>query len=578
MCMKAPGCTVWTLDLSKSPGTCWLRTLNTTQVAKGLCTTGRIGQAPPQEPPAPSGLKNVLFFAIDDLRPELSIYGSTKVYSPHMDALAKESMVFERMYTAVAVCGPARTAILTGRRPDTTRNWRLGDASEYWRNTIPNASSLPQYFKERGYVTIGQGKVFHPGALSGDDDKAYSWSPEGLPYYAGKQKASKSDIIGNHPLGWAMYNVSDDSLMQDGDIADNAIKHLKGFKDQGGEKPFFLAVGFHRPHMPEQCPVRYYDMYPLEKVDLPLNPAPPVGVPSVAVQTSQQHRHWLDLDTQTGPCVENFTAWSNATICRYPDEVAKQMRRAYRACTSFVDAQVGRVIQTLKGLGLFDNTVIVLWGDHGWHLGELNMWAKYSNFEAATRIPFVMHLAGQVQGQRTSALVEANDIFPTVAEAAGLPVPPLCDSPGSTAKDCVEGISAVPLWDKPLSWKTAAFSQYPRPYSGFPTPQSDLPQPFPADGPEAVMGYAIRVNEFRYVEWVGFNHKTATPDWSHVYGRELYSHEASPVPDSTFNYENENLATDSKYEDIVKDLSSRLKKGWRYELPQIQSSLDSVVI
>eukprot|EP00927_Polykrikos_kofoidii_P010377 TRINITY_DN14384_c0_g1_i1.p1 TRINITY_DN14384_c0_g1~~TRINITY_DN14384_c0_g1_i1.p1 ORF type:complete len:659 (+),score=54.33 TRINITY_DN14384_c0_g1_i1:39-1979(+) len=582
VCRNTTGCSVWTLNMKKSPGTCWLRNMITAQISKDFCTTGHLGRGPPPpapSPPAPRGAKNVLFFAIDDMRPELGMYGSSRVLSPHMDDLAKTSMVFDRMYTAVAVCGPARTAILVGRRPDTTRNWKLDDPAEYWRNTLPNAGSLPQYFKEHGYVTLGQGKIFHPGALHGFNDFEHSWSPESLPYYTGHQRAAKSSIVGDHPDGWAIYNISDDSLMLDGDIADHAIESLQTLTARKEARPFFMGVGFYKPHMPEECPSRYFDMYPLEKVDLPADLTPPQGAPSIAVQTSQQHRAWLNLETAKGPCVENFTAWADAGRCRYSNAVAKDMRRAYWACISFVDAQVGRVIQKVKDLGFYDSTVIVLFGDHGWHLGELNMWAKYTNYEHATRIPFLMHLAGQTEGQRTAAFVEANDIFPSVVEAAGLPVPSLCSSRDSQEAYCVEGLSALPLWDAPnMVWKSAAFSQYPRPFSGFPMPQPDLPHAFRLGDDEAVMGYACRENSFRYVEWVGFNHSVALPDWSLIYGRELYSHERSPVPDASFNYENINLANEPEYADMVKSMSARLRLGWRHAMPPTTGVLSDGVL
>eukprot|EP00927_Polykrikos_kofoidii_P010378 TRINITY_DN14384_c0_g2_i1.p1 TRINITY_DN14384_c0_g2~~TRINITY_DN14384_c0_g2_i1.p1 ORF type:complete len:674 (+),score=76.27 TRINITY_DN14384_c0_g2_i1:138-2024(+) len=575
-CRNTTGCTVWTLNTKERPGICWLRTRRTAPVNREFCTTGHLdGEATPGPSPlAPRGAKNVLFFAIDDLRPELGLYGSSAVQSPHMDDLAKTSMVFERMYTAVAVCGPARTAILVGRRPDTTRNWKLDDAAEYWRNVLPDAASLPQYFKEHGYITLGQGKIFHPGALHGFNDVEHSWSPESLPYHIGRQRAAKSSIIGDHPDGWAIFDIDDDSLMIDGDIADHAAQSLQTLAARKEKRPFFMGVGFFKPHMPEECPIKYYDMYALEAVDLPANPAPPKGAPSVAVQPSKEHREWLNLDSAQGACVENFTAWTDPGQCRYADSVAKEMRRAYRACISFVDAQVGRVLQAVKDYGFYDSTVVVLFGDHGWHLGDLNMWAKYTNYEQATRMPFLMHLAGQTDGLRTAALVEANDIFPSVAEAAGLPAPPLCSSRDSQEAYCVEGVSTLPLWDAPDQvWKRAAFSQYPRPFSGFPSPQLDLPFPFRTGNKETVMGYATRENAFRYVEWVSFDHLSALPDWNIIYGRELYSHETSPVPDASFNYENVNLADSPEYAAIVKSMSERLRLGWREAMPPTKRAL-----
>jgi iduronate 2-sulfatase len=542
-------------------------------------------------------VRPVLFFAIDDLRPSLGLYGVKEVKTPNFDALSERSLVFERMYTAVSVCAPARTAILTGRRPDTTHNWAISPA-EYWRDVLPNASSLPQYFVQHGYNTMGGGKIFHPGAVSGSDDIAHSWNN---PYFHGVPNATMPDNC-TKGFGYCRYTDTADADLQDGKTASWAKAQLENIQQKringSDTRPFFLGVGFHKPHMPEYCPSKYWDLYEPSQLELPKNPFGPTGTPQIAVQTSQQWRHWLNLSTQKGACVTDYQAW-NSTACMPSTTVSRAMRWAYYSCISYTDALLGDTIAALTQLQLADNTVIVAWGDHGWHLGELNQWAKYTNFEAGTRIPFLVHMPGQTTAIRTSALSEANDIFPTIADLAGLPVPPLCPQENAVtpwqnnAQEmyCVEGISLKPLWQNPTRpWKSAAFSQYPRPYSGFPSTATGLP-PFAhahGSGPcnatdaqvaychegEQVMGHTIRIDKWRYTEWTKFDASKGLADWSVLYGKELYSHTASPVPSPDFNYENENVANRPEHEVLVKKLSAQLHAGWRPALPpNFRSSL-----
>ena len=227
-------------------------------------------------------LKNVLFFAVDDLRPELGTYGYDMIKSPNIDSLASKSIVFERAYCQVAVCSPSRASLLTGRRPDSNHVWRIA-SDEYWRMTT-NATSIPQYFKENGYISIGMGKIFHPGAPSGNDDEKYSWSPEGLPYYHAPNTASRT--YGS----WHSFEGYRDNQLPDGLIADRAIDVLQQFKKNhtnGDNRPFFLAVGFHKPHLPFYAPSKYYDLYPpAEQIELPKNPDVPKDMPDVAYLVS----------------------------------------------------------------------------------------------------------------------------------------------------------------------------------------------------------------------------------------------------------------------------------------------------
>ena len=402
-------------------------------------------------------LKNVLFFAVDDLRPELGAYGSSIVKSPNLDVLASKSMVFERAYCQIAVCSPSRASLLTGRRPDTNHVWDIA-ADEYWRD-YTNATSIPQYFKENGYVSIGMGKIFHPGAPSGNDDKAYSWS---LPYYHSPLEAK----VNRSGPAWVSYEGYEDNQLPDGQVADNAISTLREIKQNlsaGDNTPFFLAVGFHKPHLPFRAPSKYYDLYPpAEQIEPPKNPDVPTGFPPIAralveIMSYEDIKNFYPNMTK---CRTNVQASLYGKECRIPEDYSRILRRAYYSCISFTDTNIGKVIDELEKLGLANNTITVLWADHGWQLGEHNHWCKHTNFEDATHVPFMIRVPGITDnGMQSSALVELIDIFPTITELAGLDVPPMCTQDNKQLT-CVEGTSLTPLLKTPdQQWKKAAFSQ-----------------------------------------------------------------------------------------------------------------------
>ena len=508
-------------------------------------------------------LKNVLFIAVDDLRTELGTYGHTQIVTPNFDSLASKSLVFERAYCQVAVCSPSRTSLLTGRRPDTNHVWRIAN-DEYWRN-YTNATTIPQYFKENGYISVGMGKIFHPGAPNGDDDIAYSWS---LPYY----HSPLQPFYGwNLTSSWWSFDGFEDNQLPDGQIADNAIETLRQLKQnqsKGDDRPFFLAVGFHKPHLPFYAPSNYFDKYPpVDQIKLADNPDVPTDFPPIARSTALANRY-KDIDqlfSNVSECHEDAKVSLSSKRCHMPDSKARELRRAYYACISYTDAQIGKVLAELQSQGFADDTVIVLWADHGWQLGEHNHWCKFTNFEDATHVPFMIRVPGVTdQGMRTKALVELIDIFPSVTELAGLVVPPVCPEDGKKLLTCVEGTSVAPLLENPdRQWKKAAFSQYPRPASGM----KIIPNkpPFPKDShEEAVMGYTIRVDSYRFTEWYGFDHTTATTHFDDIWGTELYNH-TEPVV--FFNDENVNLAVKPEMKSLVEDLRHMLQAGWRAALP-----------
>ena len=509
--------------------------------------------------------KDVLFISIDDLRTQLGCYGHQEMKTPNIDSLASRSLVFDNAYCQVALCSPSRASLLTGRRPDTNHVWRIAN-DEYWRR-YTNATTIPQYFKENGYLSIGMGKIFHPGAPSGQDDVAYSWS---FPYFHSALQGPYGSQ-NKTAAAWAFQGFQDNQL-PDGQIADQAVTtilEIQQNRSKGDNTPFFLAVGFHKPHLPFYAPAKYFDLYPpASEFKLAENMDAPQGMPPIAFSTMNTLTMYNDvratLPTNWRQCHMDPEQAPNSTLCRIPDDMARQMRRAYSACISYIDAQVGRVLNELEQQGLADNTVIVLFGDHGWQLGEHNEWCKFTNFEDATHSPFMLRVPGVTdQGSRTKALVELIDIFPTLTELAGVETPPLCPKTGKSPLACVEGTSAAPLLQDPTQeWKKAAFSQFPRPSSGF----SQIPghPPFTNDHGENVMGYTVRVDSYRYTEWVTFDRDTATPNWDDVWGVELYNH-TDPVV--FFNDENINMANMPSMKSVVTELHQVLKAGWRSAQP-----------
>jgi iduronate 2-sulfatase len=480
---------------------------------------------------AQDGKYNVLFIAVDDLRPELGCYDTPMIKTPHIDALAKTGTVFNRAYCQQAVCSPSRTSLLTGCRPDTTK---IYDLHTHFRLHQPDIITLPQYFKKHGYHTQSLGKIYH-GLL--DDPQSWSvrsWFPRDQLYgkpenlaevkkmkeqlrskgKLKKLKAAKRDPktgtvlklgknVGARALGpaWEDPDVPDNAL-RDGMLADKAIKVLGQVKD----KPFFLAVGFYRPHLPFVAPKKYFDLYQPQELQLAGNPFPPEDVPKIALMNFGELRTYSDIPKQGA----------------VSDKKARELIHAYYATVSYVDAQIGRVLTELDRLGLRENTVIVLWGDHGWQLGEHGLWCKHTNFEVATRSPLIFSAPKQAnRGITTDALVEFVDVYPTLVEMCDLPMP-----------EKLEGASLLSVINKPdQPWKKAAFSQYPR---------------------GKMMGYSMRTNRYRYTEWG----KPGKPP----VGVELYDHKEDPD-------ENVNIAGQPDHKNLIAQLSKQLHAGWREAMP-----------
>src|SRR5688572_31340024 len=457
---------------------------------------------------------NVLFIAIDDLRPQLGCYGNAQMKTPHMDALAESGLRFNNAYCQQAVCSPSRISLLTGRRPDTTK---IYDLNTHNRKTMPDVVTLPQHFKNNGYHSQGFGKVYHRGL----DDEA-SWS---VPHtdnramqYCEEQiiaKIKESGAQGWEQGGkvkgpaWEIAECEDNAL-PDGWITDRAIEALAKL---GKDKPFFLAVGLEKPHLPFVAPKKYFDLYPPESITLPPDMKAPENVPPIALTNYAELRAYPGVPKGREPFDEAF---------------AKDLIRGYYAATSYADAQVGRLLAELDALKLRDSTIVVLWGDHGYQLGEQNLWCKHTNFENSTRSALMIAAPGAGPKGKTDALVELVDVYLTLCALAKLSPP-----------DGLEGTSFAPLMEDPKRpWKTAAFSQYPR--------QGDK-----------VMGYSIRTERYRYTEWQS---DWRTPDGAKVVARELYDHHSDPR-------ETCNIADRAEHKKLVDDLSEQLKAGWRAAAP-----------
>ncbi|GEM_PF-115509 len=472
---------------------------------------------------------NVLFLVSDDLRPELGCYGNSIIKSPNIDRLAERGIVFNRAYCQQAVCSPSRSSVMTGMRPDTTKVW---DLNTHFRKALPEVVTLSQLFKNHGYFTQGMGKIYHGGLVD-----LPSWSatatatatatalmgqdPDVVP--AKKTGGAKKKIAESKPANDAenenpdkltstdrgpAFRATDDPVNGGGEgkLADEAIAALGKLK--ANAQPFFLAVGFHKPHLPFYSPKAYWDLYDPAKIPLADNRFLPKGAPAYAL-------------------VGKPELWSYSgvpDVSHLPDDYARQLKHGYYAAVSYMDAQLGRVLDELDRLGLAENTIVILWGDHGWKLGEHDRWAKHSNVEDDTHAPLIISVPGmKAVGKKTDALVEFVDMYPTLAELAGLPLP-----------ENLEGLSFKPLLDDPhRPWKSAAFSQYPRTVKG-----------------RKLMGSSMRTDRYRFTRWM------ERDDHSKVDAVELYDHQNDPQ-------ENVNIANDSANKALVEKLNAQWLAGWK---------------
>lgn len=427
---------------------------------------------------------NVLFIASDDLTCALGTYGNPIVKSPNIDRLAARGVRFDRAYSQFPLCNPSRASIMTGRRPDEIGVYNL---TTHFRAAMPDVVTLSQYFMNHGYFSARAGKIYHYGVPTqigtpGLDDPP-SWNrtvnPKGRDKLEEKQV---SNLTPKYGLGIALSYLAaegTDHEQTDGKVADAAIEMMRDHRDE----PFFVAAGFYRPHTPYIAPKRYFDLYPLESIPAPPNPTESLrGVPPVALWRPQMF-------------------WGLNSIQQ------REIIRAYYASVSFMDAQVGRLLDALDELGLTDNTIVIFWSDHGYLLGEHGQWQKQSLFEESARVPLIIAGPGVVKGQPSERVVELLDVYPTLVELAGL-----------SGRPAVSGRSLLPLLREPArSWPYAAFSQVDR-------------------------GSSIRTEVWRYSEWGRNGEK----------GTELYDHRVDPL-------EQHNLAQDPNRADLIAELSRELR-------------------
>jgi iduronate 2-sulfatase len=468
---------------------------------------------------------NVLFVAVDDLKPTIGCYGDKLARTPNIDRIAATATLFERAYCMQAVCSPSRNALLTGLRPEVLRIYDLGTN---FRKRAPEVNTLPQWFKQHGYSSHGIGKIFHVGH-GNHEDKA-SWS---VPHFQRKTvgyalpenraKMTREEALFSNAGGdvsklprgaaYEKADVSDDTYA-DGQIATESINRLRGFKESG--TPFFLAVGFLRPHLPFNAPKKYWDMYEPAAFKLAERATPPDGAPAFAPQSSGELRQYAGIPDK-GPM---------------PEDLQRTLIHGYYAAISYMDAQLGRVLDELEKLGLAENTIVILWGDHGWHLGDHGMWCKHTNYEQATRAPLLISAPGRRTPQRSRSLVEFVDIYPTLCELAGLEKP-----------SHLQGESLVPILDAPTTTRAAAFQVYPRGSN--------------ETGP--LLGHAVRTDRWRYVEWQKAD--------STAVARELYDIEKDPQ-------ETVNLANQSDQAAVVEEHASLLKARLQKPAPDGLKLLD----
>lgn len=475
---------------------------------------------------------NILFIAIDDLKPDLACYGVKQVISPNIDRLAQSGVVFTNSHCNQAICGPSRVSLLTGLRPDRTK---VHDLKTQMREVNQSAVTIPEHFKKNGYLTMGVGKIYDPRSVDKKLDAA-SWSvnfkKSGLPFNSDhpepaiahyQSKSAQVKLKEIKATGLKQYgpimekmlaagefkpteceDVPDDAYT-DGAIAKVGINYIRKAAKQ--DKPFFIAVGFKKPHLPFVAPKKYWDLYKRSEIPLAKFTKFAEGTPAFA------YHDWSELRKYSGMPKKGAM----------PDEQARELIHGYYACISYIDAQVGLLLQTLKSQKLDENTIVILWGDHGWHLGDHGIWCKHSNLEQATRSPLIIAGPTIKQGLKSAAPTEFVDIYPSLCELANIPTP-----------NNLDGISFKPvITGAKKNVRDTASSQFSR-------------------GPR--MGYTFRNDQFRYVVWfINKDKNTPLSDWQKPIAQELYDYTNDP-------HETKNLASDAGHQERIKSFQAVTKQ------------------
>ena len=484
---------------------------------------------------------NVLFVIVDDLRPELGCYGNSVIQTPNFDRFAESAMVFNRAFCQAAACAPSRASAMLGKRPDTTRVWSLG---EKFREINPSAITMPQHFHKFGYYTVSIGKIFHnhmPDPVSFDEpdlkppeyataelidrDPESFYYDEGLKEELAKVRAERLKKNPNaYAGGWAYgrsWEASEapDEAFYDGAQTTLALEKLKALKER--QQPFYLAMGYYRPHLPFVAPKKYWDLYDRNTLPMATNPHLPKNAPPMAMDSAYELKGCYDLEWVKHPAIEQV-----------PEETARLLKHGYYASVSYVDACFGRLMDGIKDLGLDGSTIVVVWGDHGWKLGEHGSWCKQTNYNIDTRVPLLIRVPGKnAVAAKCNQLVEIVDLYPTLCELAGI------DVPGG-----MEGVSLRPMLKNPkVALKSAVFSQYHR------QPKVSL------DG-KRYMGYSMITSRYHYVQWQAWdNDQHVASEQAAV---ELYDNQTDPD-------ENVNIAGRPENAALVRQLGEQLRAGWK---------------
>ena len=499
---------------------------------------------------------NILFIAIDDLKPELGCYGNKLIKTPNIDKLAAMGTVFLSNYCQQSVCGPTRASLLTGKRPDYTQVW---DLKAKIRSVNPQIVTLPQYFISQGYSTQGIGKVYDPRNVDKFLDKP-SWS---VPFYEAEEsyfdkqfglpalgqyqlpatkalakqyqkEAADKGLRGKEASQYVIEKVRPSTECVD--VPDNAYDDganaLKA-KDvlvslSKSDKPFFFAVGFHKPHLPFVAPKKYWDLYQQSEMPVASYQEKAKNGVDMAYHTASEMKLYSDI-----PALTSFTDQKSFGLT-LPVAEQQHLIHGYYAGVSYTDALVGSLLQTLDSLHLTSNTIIVLWGDHGWHLGDHNLWCKHTNFEQSTHAPLIISAPG-ISPSRTKSVSEFIDIFPTLCQLSGAKIP-----------DSLDGKSLVPIMKKPSTEvHEFAVSQYPRSSIKVETERLGYAN-------TSFMGYSIRNKRYRYTLWLGNDYRSTKHFKDElVVGAELYDYDKDPN-------ETINVAKEKSYGKVAQKMNEQM--------------------
>ncbi len=484
---------------------------------------------------------NILFISIDDLRTTLGVYGDTTVISPNLDQLASEGITFMDAFCQSAVCAPSRASLMTGLRPDSTRVWHLGDK---FRKINPEAVTMPQYFSKFGYHTVNLGKIFHnymPDSISWDEPDLRparylkkDWlKRDGETFYISpavhaSQKTKRDSLLKLRPKryadGWntgPAWEAADvhDTMYYDG--AQNKLTEATLTKLAESNQPFFMGLGYFRPHLPFTAPKRYWDLYDHKTFPLPTNPNLPKDAPIQTMNSMYELRHYDGFSHIAHPTADY----------RMNKDTVRTLRQGYYASVSYVDALIGDLVSHMKKIGIYDNTIIIVWGDHGYKLGDHNSWGKMTNYNIDLKVPIIIRYPNQPnRGAQTDGLTELVDLFPTICDLAQIPTPAY-----------MQGTSLLSLIKDPKrKWKTAAFSQFHR------RPKVS------ADG-QRYMGYSINTDKYHFIEWYTWDHKRGTRGT--LTNTELYDRIKDP-------HEFTNITEQNGLTEVKNQLSEQLARGW----------------